>query len=218
MKLIRIKPGEFLMGSPPTEAGRKKDETLHQVKITRPFMMAATPVTEAQYKAIMGKNPSHFQGDQRPVDHVSWDEAVMFCDKLGAKERLHYRLPTEAEWEYACRAGTQTAFSFGDGNLDDYTWNGANSDKQSHDVATKKPNAWGLYDMNGNTWQWCFDGYGPYTGDAVDPKGSDDTSTHVLRGGSFADTPSAYRAARRYAMHPGSRYDGHGFRVVLDVP
>jgi formylglycine-generating enzyme required for sulfatase activity len=162
MKFIRIEAGEFMMGSPETEVGRQNDETLHHVKITKPFMMAMTTVTQAQWKAVMGNNPSSHLGDDFPVDTVSWNDAVAFCEKLSAKEGKHYRLPTEAEWEYACRAGTQTTYG-GTNNLDEMGWYAENSafhgTRQSHPVAQKKPNAWGLYDMHGNIWQWTADGY-----------------------------------------------------------
>ena len=184
MQFVHVAPGEFLMGSPPAEQGRKSEETLHHVKITKPFLMATTAVTQAQWSAVMGSNPSKFHGDNRPVETVSWNDAVAFCEKLSAKEGKHFRLPTEAEWEYACRAGTQTAFG-GTNNLDEMGWHKDNSNDQTHPVAQKKPNAWGLYDMQGNVHQWCSDGYGPYGGDAVDPKGANDARTRVVRGGAW---------------------------------
>jgi formylglycine-generating enzyme required for sulfatase activity/serine/threonine protein kinase len=231
MKLVPIPAGEFMMGSPADEKGRFDGETLHKVKITRPFMMAATTVTQAQWKAVMGVNPSFFRaspegsttpreknftmkGDDLPVEQVSWNDAVAFCEKLGAKEGRHYRLPTEAEWEYACRAGTQTPF--GDGRLDEVAWYGANSGKLPHDVATKKPNRWGLYDMIGNVWQWCSDGYGPYGGDAIDPQGGDDTSMRITRGGSWVFPPSNCRAAMRRKFAPVNRNSDVAFRVCMD--
>jgi formylglycine-generating enzyme required for sulfatase activity len=216
IKFIRIERGEFDMGSPDTEAGREANETPHHVKITKPFLMAATPVTQAQWKAVMGTNPSHSKGDDRPVDTVSWNDAVAFCEKLSINERRHYRLPTEAEWEYACRAGTQTPFA-GTGELADMGWFSSNSDQQTHPVAQKKPNDWGLYDMHGNVWQWCSDGYGPYGGDAVDPKGAKDTTSRMNRGGGWSEVPSHCRAAYRKWNAPGA-WDGRiGFRICLDM-
>jgi len=147
MKFVRISQGIFSMGSPPNETGHYQNETLHRVKISKAFMMATTTVTQAQWKALMDKNPSHFQGNNRPVENVSWNDAMAFCEKLSEKEAKHYRLPTEAEWEYACRAGTQSPYNFGDGRPGDFAWYDANSGKETHDVATKRPNRWGLYDM-----------------------------------------------------------------------
>src|SRR5665213_367451 len=146
MKFAYIPAGEFDMGSPASEPGRNLDEALHHVKITKPFMIATTTITQAEWKTVMKNNPSHFLGDNRPVEQISWSDAATFCEKLGATEGKHYRLPTEAEWEYACRGGTQTAFSFGNSSLGDFAWYSANSGKQTHDVGTKKPNLWGLYD------------------------------------------------------------------------
>ena len=163
MKLVVIPAGEFTMGSPTTEAGRGGNEILHHVRITKPFLMAMTAVTQAQWRAVMGNNPSNFKGEDHPVEQVSWNDAVTFCQKLSAKEGKHYRLPTEAEWEYACRAGTQTPYGFGDGNLDDFAWSTGNSGNQTHNVATRKANHWGLYDMQGNVLQFCSDSYGPYS-------------------------------------------------------
>jgi formylglycine-generating enzyme required for sulfatase activity len=215
MKFVFIKPGIFLMGSPPTEADRDGNEVPHHVKISKPFLMAATTVTQGQWKAVMGNNPSRFQGDNRPVEMVSWDDAVAFCEKLSEKEGKHYRLPTEAEWEYACRAGTQTPYNFGGGHLDDFVWYLRNAGQQSHDVATKKPNRWGLYDMNGNVWQWCLDSDGPYAGDAVDPK-NPGTSSHPQRGGSWNGDERNCRSAFRSGRPPGARYPDLGFRVCME--
>lgn len=217
MKLVRVESGEFMMGSPITEEGRKSEETLHQVKITKPFLMATTAVTQAQWSAVMGSSPSKFHGDNRPVEKVSWYDAVTFCEKLSAKEGKHYRLPTEAEWEYACRAGTQTAYG-GTNNLNEIGWYQDNSDAQTHPVAQKKANAWGLYDMQGNVNQWCSDGYGgPYGGDAVDPKGANDSKTRVVRGGAWKWNSDQLRAAFRGRAAPGGRHDDVGFRICLDA-
>jgi formylglycine-generating enzyme required for sulfatase activity len=216
IKFVRIEPGEFDMGSPTSEGDRQDNETLHHVKITAPFLMAATAVTQAQWRAVMGTNPSQFHGDDRPVEMVSWDDAVAFCQKLSAKEGKHYRLPTEAQWEYACRAGTQTAYA-GTGKLEEMGWYQGNSDKQSHPVARKKPNAWGLYDMHGNIWQWCSDGDGPYAGDAVDPKGADNKSSRVIRGGSWDNSAKRCRAAFRLSSAPDIRSHNVGFRLCLDL-
>jgi formylglycine-generating enzyme required for sulfatase activity len=221
MKFVRIEAGEFDMGTPPAEAGHYPEETLHHVRITKPFLMGSTPVTQAQWTAVMGNNPSLFHGDRLPVENVSWDDAVAFCGKLSQKEGKHYRLPTEAEWEYACRAGTKTAFSFGDdeGKLGDYAWYFGNSGTTTHEVGTRKPNPWGLYDMHGNVWQWCSDFYGAYQGDETDPKGpkqGSDTTSRVLRGGSWDIDPWVCRSGFRIWNAPGYRDLNFGFRLVLD--
>ncbi len=179
MKLRLIPAGEFMMGSPETESNRSDAELQHRVSITKPFYLGVTEVTQEQYQKVMGTNPSQFKGPQNPVEKVSWADAVEFCGKLSAmpaeKTAGHvYRLPTEAEWEYACRSGTTTAYSFGDdaSRLGDYGWFKGNSDSKPHPVGEKKPNAWGLYDMNGNVYEWCQDRYGAYpSGSATDPTG-----------------------------------------------
>jgi formylglycine-generating enzyme required for sulfatase activity len=151
MKLVWIAPGEFKMGS---NDGEDFEKPLHTVKITKGFYMGAFEVTQGQYQQVMGTNPSYFKGANLPVEQVSWDDAVEFCKKLSQKEGKTYRLPTEAEWEYACRAGTTTKFSFGDdeSQLGEYAWYGKNSGMKTHPVGKKKPNAWGLFDMHGNVW------------------------------------------------------------------
>ena len=166
MKLRLIPAGEFMMGSPGTESDRSNNETQHRVSITKPFYLGVTEVTQEQYQKVMGTNPSQFKGPQNPVERVSWAEAVEFCGKLSAmpaeKTAGHvYRLPTEAEWEYACRSGTTTAYGFGDdaSRLGDYGWFRSNSDSGTHPVGEKKPNAWGLYDMHGGVYEWCQDWY-----------------------------------------------------------
>ena len=170
MKLKLIPAGEFMMGS--QEVGPQ-----HKVRITKPFYLGVYEVTQAEYEEVMGKNPSWFSkggggaeevpGEDTsgyPVEQVSWEDAVEFCKKLSAKEGKTYRLPTEAEWEYACRAGTTTRFSFGnDGeSLAGYAWYSDNSDVKTHSVGEKKPNAWRLHDMHGNVWEWCADWHGLY--------------------------------------------------------
>ena len=160
-KLAYIPAGEFEMGSPPAEIGRQDNETLHHVKITKPFMMATTPVTRRQWKVVMGVDPRGpgNSSDNLPAVMITWNEAVDFCRRLSEKGGCsHYRLPTEAEWEYACRAGTTTPFG-GTGNLDEMGWYRENSGDRIHPLGEKKPNAWGLYDMHGSVYQWCSDGY-----------------------------------------------------------
>jgi len=212
MKMVLIRPGKFMMG---------EGEGRREVTISKPFYLGATEVTQAQYQAVMGANPSRVKDPAAPVENVSWNDAAEFCKKLSERTRQTVRLPTEAEWEYACRAGTQTAFSFGDdpSALGDYAWHLGNSDGRSHPVGQKKPNAWGLYDMHGNVWEWCADWYGEYPKDAAtDPSGPASGAARVLRGGSwlFGD-PACFRCAYRYAA-PAYRGGSVGFRCAAAVP
>jgi len=229
MKFALIQPGEFLMGSPANEADRDTDETQHRVRLTKPFFMGTTEVTQGQWRAVMGNAPSHFKGDDLPVENVSWDEAVEFCRKLSAKEGKRYRLPTEAEWEYACRAGTTTPFHTGDTiSTDQANYNGnytyGSGRKGAYRETTTRvgsfaANAWGLYDMHGNVWEWCADWKGDYpAGESIDPKGPNEATGRVLRGGSWYNRPQGCRSAYRYFFAPGYRYYGIGFRVSLDSP
>ncbi len=225
--LVWIAPGTFTMGSPSGEKGRYSEEGPQtKVTISRGFLMSKYEVTQAQYKAVMGTNPSSFKGDNKPVEQVSWHDAVAYCAKLTEKEKAagrlpvgyEYRLPTEAEWEYACRAGTTTAFSFGDdvSKLGEYAWYGGNSSSTTHPVGKKKPNGWGLYDMHGNVWEWCQDWYGNYPGGSVtDPQGPATGSYRVERGGYWRSFAGHCRSADRNGYGPGSRYRGLGFRPVL---
>jgi len=222
MKLRLIPAGEFMMGSPETESERAGRETQHRVSITKPFYLGETEVTQEQYQKVMGKNPSHFKGPQNPVETVSWDDAVEFCRKLSAmpaeKTAGHvYRLPTEAEWEYACRTGTKTAYGFGDdaSRLGDYGWFRGNSDSTTHPVGEKKPNAWDLYDMHGNVWEWCQDWYGDYpSGSATDPTGATSGSSRVIRGGGWSFIAGYCRSAYRGWAPPEYRRSTLGFRVL----
>jgi len=223
MKLMRIGAGKFLMGSPKSEKDRFEQEgPRHWVKISPGapgFYMGVTEVTQKQYTAIMGTNPSNFKGAERPVELVSWEEAVQFCRKLSEKTKRKVRLPTEAEWEYACRAGSKTRFSFGnsDRDLGNHAWYSGNSDKQTHEVGKKKPNAWGLYDMHGNVWEWCADWYGESyyrSSPGTDPQGPGSGKLRVLRGGSWNDHPQYCRSAIRHST-PRIRGSGNGFRVVI---
>jgi len=210
MKLVLIRPGKFMMGSPDSEQGHKADEgPQHQVTISKPFYMGMTEVTQAQYEAVMGTNPSNTKAPTNPVDSITWHEAVEFCRKLSEKTGKTFRLPTEAEWEYACRTGTKTRFPFGDSEsaLGDYAWYGSNSGDKTHPVGRKKPNAWGLYDMHGNVWEWCADWYGDYPkGAATDPQGPASGRDRFLRGGSWNNVAGSCRAASRRKFGPGSRF------------
>jgi formylglycine-generating enzyme required for sulfatase activity len=174
--------------------------------------MGTTEVTQGQWRKIMGNNPSCFKncGNNCPVEYVSWDNCQEFIRKLNRKEGTNkYRLPTEAEWEYACRAGSKKRFCFCDSDLrlGDYAWYSNNSSSKTHSVAQKKPNAWGLYDMHGNVWEWCQDGYGKYPlSHVTDPKGPSSGSFRVIRGGSWDDHARYVRSANRNRFNPGNWY------------
>ena len=228
MKLVLIPPGKFLMGSPDTEKDRFNNEgPQRQVAITKPFHMGVTQVTQAQFKAVMNTRPWDGQtavkgGADHAASYISWNDAMAFCTALSKKTGRTVRLPTEAEWEYACRAGTTTAYSFGDdpSKLGDYAWYGDNArekgEEYTHPVGVKKPNAWGLYDMHGNVWEWCADWYvDDAKTDIRDPKGPADRNFRVLRGGSWCDYPQYCRAAHRARFTPGYRDYDNGFRVVV---
>ena len=219
MRMVRVPSGSFAMGSPRNEPGRDGDEDpLHRVTLSGDFYLGETEVTQGQWKAVMEGNPSDRKGDDLPVESVSWDDAVAFCKALSAVEPgMRYRLPTEAEWEYACRAGTTTRFSSGDSeeSLRDVAWFGDNSGRHSHEVKTKAPNAWGLLDMHGNVYEWCADWFGGYPSSGVtDPAGPSSGSFRVLRGGSWYDDARYCRSARRDRDWPGFRDPGLGFRVL----
>ena len=230
MKLVLIPKGTFMMGSPESEQGRQKDETQHEVTISKDYYLGVYEVTQAQYEKVMGKNPSHFQGAivgnenaDLPVDNVSWNDAVEFCKKLSdlpeeKKAGRVYRLPTEAEWEYACRAGSKTAYSFDDeeGLLPEYGWFDRNSSNRTHTVGLLEPNAWGLYDMHGNVWEWCSDRHGDYPKGAVsDPTGPKEGSGRVYRGGSWRIEAALCRSADRLRSVPSYRLRNFGFRLAL---
>jgi formylglycine-generating enzyme required for sulfatase activity len=239
MKLALIPAGDFMMGSPEGEGG-SEEHPQHRVRITRPFYLGVCEVTQSEYEAVVGQNPSHFpsKGGQHPVENVSWLDAVRFCNELSEKEGIKplyeivgevvqvldgsgpgYRLPTEAEWEYACRAGTTTRFSFGNNNtsLGEYGWYGGNSDRRTHPVGEKKPNAFGLCDMHGNVWEWCRDGYDAeyyQRSPVVDPPGPLQAAQRVVRGGCWVDIPRHLRSADRLRPAPGLRFSVVGFRLA----
>jgi formylglycine-generating enzyme required for sulfatase activity len=223
MKFVLIPAGTFMMGSPGAEVGREDDEVQHKVTITRAFYLQTTPVTQGQWGRLMGDNPSRFKdgGDECPVEKICWDEAQRFIEKLKEIEGTDkYRFPTEAEWEYACRAGSTERFCFGDdeGKLGEYAWYGGNSEKKTHPVGQKKANAWGLYDMHGNVWEWCQDCYGDYPVDPVtNPTGSSSCEFRVSRGGSWFDSASNLRSAHRGWGWPDNRVNNLGFRLAWDL-
>jgi len=220
MKLVWIPPGTFQMGS---DDGKYNEKPIHTVKISKGYFMGKYEVTQEQYQKVMRTNPSEFKGyDNLPVETVSWNDAVKFCENLTQKEGKTYRLPTEAEWEYACRAGTTSKYSFGDSEsqLVDYAWCNQNSGGGTHPVGTLKPNAWGLYDMHGNVWEWCQDWYAKdwYSkGPAENPLNEryGDNTYRVIRGGYYNDTYC--RVADRDTFPLWTRDDGIGFRLVLDL-
>jgi formylglycine-generating enzyme required for sulfatase activity len=218
---VRISPGTFIMGSPADEEGRWDDEVQHTVTLTQGFWMSDHETTQAEYQLVMGSNPSNWKGESLPVELVSWDDAVAYCKKLTERERAGgritsqqaYRLPTEAEWEYAARAG---AMGVRHGELDTIAWHRGNSESQTHPVSQKAANAWGLDDMMGNVWEWCSDWYGDYpTGSVTDSAGPSSGSSRVLRGGSWFFGNKVARSAFRGKIAPGDRSYGLGFRPAL---
>ncbi|MDR0521696.1 MAG: formylglycine-generating enzyme family protein [Planctomycetaceae bacterium] len=221
--------GTFTMGSPNSEKNRRDEEAQHEVQLTKGFWLGETEVTQEQWEKITGQNPSHFKGRTLPVESVSWNDCQKYIEQLNnnVPEGYKFALPTEAQWEYACRAGSKTAYYFGDDNkqLGDYTWYHANSDKKTHEAGTKKANAWGLHDMHGNVWEWCSDWYGKYYGNSqleknltpagknlygedlpkeqlvvkttVDPTGASSGLRRVFRGGSWLSGTEYCRSAYR---------------------
>jgi len=266
-EMALIKAGTFTMGSPPTEPGHTMYEIQHQVTLTNDFYMGKYVITQEQYQAVMGINPSFFNGEEgrepvagdvqerRPVEMVNWYHAIAFCNRLSilagltpvytiagksntnAADWIHsavpttrravwdavtadwnadgYRLPTEAEWEYACRAGTTTAFYPG-GGADGHGWFSAYSIAKTHEVGKFRPNPWGLFDKHGNVWEWCWNWHSLYdTGAQTDPKGPSSGSSRVGRGGSWDNDGRDVRSAYRYFASPSFRYDNIGFRLAL---
>jgi len=215
--------GRFSMGSPSSEPDRYSDEVQHEAVLTRGFFLAETECTQGQWESVMRGNPSHFKGSDRPVEGVSWGEAVEYCRKLTAKQRAEgilaegweWRLPTEAEWEYAARAGTTGARY---GELDAIAWWSGNSGSETHAVSQKAANAWGLQDMIGNVWEWCSDWSGDYpTGSVTDPAGPNSGSGRVRRGGCWGNDAGLARSACRSRRDPGYRYSLLGFRPALSL-
>ncbi|MGB0597936.1 MAG: SUMF1/EgtB/PvdO family nonheme iron enzyme [Rubripirellula sp.] len=218
MKLRVIPPGTFMMGSEALD----REKPIHEVTLTKPFMIGVHEVTQADYQQVMGVNPSQFKGVRNPVEKVSWNDATEFCRRLSLlpREKLArrvYRLPTEAEWEFACRAGTTTMYSFGDAEslLNRYGWTKDNGGRATHPVGSKLANPFGLYDMHGNVWEWCSDRYGDYPSDAVtDPAGVSSGLGRVLRGGSWFNTAGDCWSANRFRFDPSYRNNCGGFRVT----
>lgn len=234
MKLVYIPPGKFTMGSPKNEKDRGDKEDQHEVEISKGFYMGAYEVTQEEYETVMGKNPSFHSAsgngklyvdglDTRrfPVENVSWEDATEFCSKLSRKENKSYDLPTEAEWEFACRAGSRAAYSFGDTISQQKASYGYEVKRPAKVGSYPPPNDWRLFDMHGNVWEWCKDWYkSDYYAESPprDPLGPASGTSRVLRGGSFVYDACDCRSAARSHNQPGSRNDGSGFRVVCRVP
>lgn len=218
MEFILIPAGAFTMGDV-FEGAFDNESPLHRVKISQPFYLGKYAVTQEQWAVVMGKNPSKFKGRNNPVETVSWDEVQTFIQGLNEQEGANkYRLPTEAEWEYAARVGTTGAYSFGDDadQLEQYAWSRDNSGRQTHPVGQKKSNSWGLYDMHGNVWEWMQDWYGAYSQGAVtDPIGPSEGEFRVVRGGSWFDSARLLRSAGRNIGAPDYRSEFIGFRLAL---
>ena len=201
--------GWFLMGSS-NEKGREPDEEQHYVMLTKGFWIMETEVTQKQWEAIMRNNPSHFEDDDLPVEQVSWNDCQEFCKKC-VEYGVPLKLPTEAQWEYACRAGTTGKYA---GDLDEMAWYDGN---ETHPVGTKKPNPWGLYDMHGNVWEWCQDWKVDYPDEnATDPTGAPTGSFHVFRGSCYSGDLKGCRSANREGLHSSYRASDVGFRCVLE--
>ncbi len=237
-ELRTLPAGSFKMGSPDSEEGRRDNEgPQHKVRLTQGVLMGATEVTQSLYLGVMGSNPSHFtdQASAKPVEEVSWLDAVRFCNALSELEGLQpayaltekdgeetvrwapgasgYRLPTEAEWEYAARAGTGTVYA-GSDDADLVAWHEDNARRKTHPVGEKQPNAWGLHDMSGNVWEWLWDWKAPYQGAASDPSGPLEGSHRMLRGGSWSFPTRYARLAYRNAYPPDFHNDNLGFRIA----
>ena len=229
IQFVWIPSGNFMMGSPKEEEKRFEEEIQHKVTLTKGFYMGVYTVTQEQWKEIMGNNPSQFKGEKNlPVETVSWGECQEFIEKLREKDKKLYRLPTEAEWEYVCRAGTTTPFHFGEtistdqANYDgNFTYGNGKKGiyrEKTTPVGSYPANAWGLHDMHGNVWQWCQDWFGDYPQkNVVNPKGANTGSNRVLRGGSWSNDPRNCRSAYRYRYVPGLSNNRIGFRLCFFV-
>ena len=218
IEFVHIPAGSFTMGTPDNEPDRNSDESpVHKVTISNPYYIGKYEVTQAQYVALMGNNPSKFKGRNLPVDSVTWPEAVEFCKKLCEMTGYKYRLPTEAEWEYACRANTTTTFYWGDKIDTSFAWYKENSEGTTHPVGMKKSNPWGLYDICGNIEEWCCDWYSrTYESNEhlTDPQGPDSGELRVRRGGCWYHPASCLRSGNRFFYQPDERHAQIGFRVV----
>lgn len=226
-EFVAIPYGCFAMGSCPSEYDRHRDEDKHRVMIDD-FYLGKYEVTQAQWQLVMGNNPSHFKGENLPVDNVSWEDVQIFISKLNELTGKTYRLPTEAEWEYACRAGTQTPFYTGENlTTEQANYNGQHPYKnyprskclnKSVQVGSYSPNPWGLYDMMGNVWEWCSDWYGKYDTSIqvqLNPTGAEQGTKKVFRGGSWISRARYCRSANRFYGAPDYKYFNLGFRLAM---
>ena len=222
MKFQWCPAGTFTMGSPADEEGRRDNEAPHRVTLTQGYWLGAYEVTQSEWEDVMGDNPADFPGANRPVEMVSWEDVQDFLAELNAGIGAgKFRLPTEAEWEYACRAGTTTRFHWGEDpdetEIDDFAWYDGNSADETHPVGGKMPNAWGLYDMNSNVFEWCQDWHDSYPEwPLTDPTGPEDGARRVLRGGAFDASPNNCRSAFRNSNDPDSRFGDYGFRILRE--
>ena len=226
MKLVLIHPGSFTMGSAEEESGRKDRELRHEVTLSKSFYLGVYEVTQGQYEHVNGTNPNRSKTNPLPLQNVSWEDAVAFCTKLSelpeekAAGRV-YRLPTEAEWEYACRATSGAAYSFGDSAdlLGDFAWFKEDRMLATLPVGLKKANRWGLYDMHGNVYEWCHDWYADYpSSEVTDPQGPRIGSERVFRGGCSSDVAVNCRSSYRYSIVPIFRSHEFGLRVAMSAP
>ncbi|TFH42043.1 MAG: formylglycine-generating enzyme family protein [ANME-2 cluster archaeon] len=224
MEFVLIPAGEFKMGSPSSEEGRNDREgPVHTVTIEKAYYLGKYEVTQKEWREVMGSNPSNFKGDDLPVEYVSWNDAQEFVKKLNEKEGTNkYRLPSEAEWEYAVRAGTTTRYSFGDDETDlgNYAWYSSNSGSNTHPVGQKQPNAFGLYDMHGNVWEWVQDLYhSDYDGAPTEGSARESGvgSDRVFRCGGWSFSARDCRSAVRRSFVPGNHLDGLGFRLLQET-
>ncbi|MCX6901016.1 MAG: formylglycine-generating enzyme family protein [Verrucomicrobia bacterium] len=223
IRIVLIPASEFDMGSPKNESWRYSEENLHHVTITKPFYLGATEVTQAQFAAVMRKSPSYYKGADLPVEHVTWFDALEFCRRLNFMDGRAYRLPTEAEWEYACRAGTDDKFYSGDNDADLFkaAWVGGVSSSHTHPVAKLAPNNFGLFDMLGNVYEWCADYYDAnyyFKSPKTNPPGPSKGVERVIRGGAYNEPVQNVRCAYRTGKDPMKTQANLGFRIACDVP
>ena len=219
MDMVFIRAGSFMMGS---DNGEENEKSVHKVTLTKPFYMGKFPVTQEQWQVVMGENPAEFKGPKNPVELISWEDCQLFLQALAKKiPSREFSLPTEAQWEYACRAGTRSEYYFGNdaSKLGDYAWYLGNAGERSHPVGQKKPNAWGLYDMHGNVCEWCADWYSDSYSpeDAIDPKGPSNGEAVVLRGESWVGLPHELRSADRVGTPIYYRNSHVGLRLVCSA-